>query len=153
MKDFNLLGACGLYCGACTHYRASFPESKHLLNEAKELGSSIDGFECSGCRSGKEHLHTGCDVCNIRTCVETKGLTHCCECETFPCDMLTAFQNDGRPHHLDVVSNSEEVRKSGFEQWLIDQKDRWKCKCGLSYSWYEGTCANCSSELNTYKRK
>lgn len=67
---------------------------KHLLNKAAEQGYPIDDFTCNGCRSGKEHIHKGCDECNIRTCAETKGLVHCCECKSFSCDMLAAFQVD-----------------------------------------------------------
>jgi len=50
-----LLGVCGLYCGACYHYRASFTEGRYLLEEAARQGRSLEGFACKGCRSG-------CDV-------------------------------------------------------------------------------------------
>ncbi len=71
MADLKLLlGVCGLYCGACYHYRASFPEGKHLLKEAVPQGWKVDGFTCQGCRSDSLYVHPGCAQCKIRACVQ-----------------------------------------------------------------------------------
>ena len=153
MRDYNLLGACGLFCGACNHYRASFPESKHLLDKALEQGRKLEGFICSGCRSGKLYIHKGCAECDIRACVEMKSIEHCGECQELPCDKLVSFQNDGHTHHLDVVSNANEIMQKGMEQWLMDQKEKWQCKCGLPFSWYEDICGKCSSKVDSYGSK
>jgi hypothetical protein len=39
-----LLTACGLYCGACYHYRASQPDDKHLMSEAARRGTDPLGL-------------------------------------------------------------------------------------------------------------
>jgi hypothetical protein len=151
MSDSRLLlGVCGLYCGACYHYRASFPESKHLLEEASRQGQELQGFTCAGCRSGVLYIHPGCAECGIRTCAESKNIVHCGFCSEFPCDQIKAFQSDGRIHHLDVILNLAELRVKGPDQWLVEQQQRWKCKCGASFSWYEKVCHNCGAALNSY---
>jgi hypothetical protein len=150
MGEYVLLGACGLYCGACNHYRASFTEGKHLLDEAAAQGRNLEGFTCGGCRSDKLYMHKGCIECNIRSCVEAKGLEHCGECEKLPCDKLAAFQNDGRAHHLDVVLNAEAIRETGIDHWLSDQEVSWRCGCGFPFSWYESKCVSCSGKLDSY---
>ncbi len=135
-----LLGVCGLYCGACYHYRAAFPEGKHLLEEASRQGKALQGFTCAGCRSNVLYIHPGCAECSIRACAESKDILHCGLCAEFPCDRIQAFQNDGRIHHLDVVSNLEQLRVKGPNRWLIEQQERWQCQCGSRYSWYESSC-------------
>lgn len=77
MSDRDLLAACGLYCGACYHYRASFPEGRHLLAEAARRGHPLEGYACRGCRSDVLYVHPGCARCPIRACAEEKGLLHC----------------------------------------------------------------------------
>jgi hypothetical protein len=145
-----LLGVCGLYCGACYHYRASFPEGAHLLEEAVRQGRELQGFTCTGCRSNVLYIHPGCAECKLRACAESKDILHCGLCSEFPCDQIKAFQNDGRAHHLDIFANLEELKAGGPDQWLTGQEQRWKCRCGASYSWYEKTCQCCGAVLNSY---
>ncbi len=150
-QDLSLVGYCGLYCGACNHYRASFSKSKHLLDEGVKQGEDPNGFTCGGCRGNAKYLHSGCDVCQIRLCNEKKRSVHCGICTDFPCEMLSTFQNDGHHiHHFDVINNLKEVKLKGPEQWLKEQEEKWKCDCGMSFSWYEKVCNNCSIELVSY---
>ncbi len=145
-----LLGYCGLYCGACNHYRSSFPESKHLLEEGIKQGVDPNSFTCSGCRGEIKHIHPGCDVCDIKLCSKEKGLEHCGLCSSFPCRRIIEFQYDDRYiHHLDIVDNLNQLNENGPEQWLKEQTKRWRCKCGMPFSWYEKVCSNCGSSLNT----
>jgi hypothetical protein len=153
MSDFRLLlGVCGLYCGACYHYRASFPDGEHLLEEASRQGRALQGFTCAGCRSDVLYIHPGCAQCHIRACAERKDILHCGLCAEFPCDQILAFQNDGRIHHLDIVSNLEALKAKGSERWLLKQQQRWQCQCGACYSWYETICHQCGEALNSYGR-
>lgn len=145
-----LLGVCGLYCGACYHYRASFPEGRHLLEQARLQGRELTGFTCAGCRSDALYIHPGCAQCRIRACADDKGILHCGLCSEFPCDRIRAFQNDGRTHHLDVIANLEELVAKGPDQWLSEQEQRWRCECGAAFSWYESHCASCGAALQSY---
>ena len=49
--DSSLVAYCGLYCGACYHYRASFYDDERLRAEAARRGRDPAGFTCQGCRS------------------------------------------------------------------------------------------------------
>jgi hypothetical protein len=146
----TLLGVCGLYCGACYHYRASLPEGKHLLEEAARQGRELEGYTCRGCRSDTLYIHAGCSTCEIRACADGRGLVHCGPCTDFPCDRIEAFQADGRVHHRDVISNLEELKAKQPEQWLAEQAQRWRCQCGAGFSWYEESCHACGAPLASY---
>jgi len=147
-----LLGVCGLYCGACYHYRASFPEGKHLIEEVRHRGRDVEGFTCGGCRSGMVYVHPGCSQCQIRACAERRRIIHCGECAEFPCDRIAGFQADGRVHHREVLSNLEDLRICGVATWLAAQDQRWRCACGTQFSWYEGSCRRCGASLTSYGR-
>ena len=146
----ELLGVCGLYCGACYHYRASTPGGDHLLAAAVRRGWQAEGFGCRGCRSDRLYLHPGCQACQIRACAEEKGVLHCGQCGEFPCQTLRVFQNDGRIHHLEIVGNLRELRTWGPERWLAEQATRWTCECGNAFSWYESVCTRCGAQLDSH---
>ncbi|MGC9467595.1 MAG: DUF3795 domain-containing protein [Anaerolineae bacterium] len=149
----DLMGACGLYCGACYHYRAGRPQGRHLLSERARGGRPLTGYVCNGCRSERLYIHSGCQSCNIRACVDRRGLQHCGECEESPCDRLRSFQHDGRKHHLPVVEQLKAATELGMARWLKVQARRWQCaSCGTPYSWYEETCPLCGSALASYGR-
>ena len=150
MIDLELLGVCGLYCGACYHYRASFPEGRHLLEKAAEQGKDIKEFTCLGCRSDKLYMHPGCAQCRIRDCAEQKGVRHCGLCREFPCEIIGAFQSDGRVHHVPVFAQLEEMREKGPETWLRENKEKWTCSCGARFSWYEVHCRACGEPVNSF---
>jgi hypothetical protein len=150
MADYRLLGVCGLYCGACYHYRASFPESKHLLEEARQQGRELIGFTCKGCRSDALYIHPGCSQCKIRACAENKEIPHCGLCAEYPCKQFKAFQNDGRKHHLDIMLQLKAIKMKGPEHWLDEQTQRWTCRCGKKFSWYEKACRHCGAMLDSY---
>lgn len=150
-KDANvLLAACGLYCGACYHYRASFYPAERLEQEAARRGRSVAGFTCRGCRSERLYIHPGCAQCEIRACTDERGILHCGLCGDFPCERLQTFQNDGRLHHRDIFFQLERARKIRPEAWLAEQARRWECECGEPYSWYEETCSKCGKALASY---
>lgn len=141
---------CGLYCGACYHHRASFPESKHLLEEAACQGRELEGFTCQGCRSDILYIHPGCAQCKIRACADERGVLHCGLCPGFPCARIEDFQVDGHIHHLDVLDNLASLKEKGPGRWLVEQERRWMCECGVKFSWYETVCHNCGAALASY---
>jgi len=146
----DLLAVCGLYCGACTHYRAAMPEGRHLLEEAARHGRTPADYTCRGCRSDALYVHPGCAQCEIRACAEGRGLLHCGLCTDQPCARLRAFQNNGRPHHAPVLEQLIACARKGADRWLRERERRWTCTCGTPYSWYETTCPHCAAPLPSY---
>ena len=146
----ELIGACGLYCGACVHFRASFPEGKHLLEKAIQNGWEKEGYICKGCRSGVHYTHRGCSQCTIRKCTDEIDIAHCGLCPNFPCGILKRFQYDGHAHHLDIMLNLNELKRKGEVAWLKEQGKRWTCRCGEPFSWYEEECRVCGTILDAY---
>jgi hypothetical protein len=147
----QLLGYCGLYCGACNHYRSSFPEGIFLLNEGIKQGKDQNSFTCKGCRGEIAYSHPGCEICEIKTCAEAQGITHCGLCISFPCETIIEFKyDDCHIHHLDVVDSLQKLKEKGSESWLKEQEEQWTCVCGMPFSWYETKCSKCGAGLSTY---
>ena len=150
-QDRDLTAVCGLYCGACFHYRAGRPDGRHLLLDEARGGRPPGGYTCRGCRSDTLYVHPGCAECEIRACADARGLPHCGACAAFPCERLLAFRDDGRAHHRDVVRNLREVNELGVKTWLGLQAVRWRCAaCAAPFSWYEARCHRCGARLQSY---
>lgn len=145
-----LIGVCGLYCGACYHHCAASQNGRHLLAEASRQGRDLQGFICAGCRSNTLYVHPGCSKCEIRVCADARGVEHCGQCANSPCSMLSSFQQNGRPHHLDVLTNLKSLTGRGPDAWLTEQQTRWTCQCGARFSWYETSCHACGAPLSSY---
>ena len=147
LHNRNLIGVCGLYCGACYHYHAAFPEGAHL----RPLPSHAQAdFTCLGCRSEKRYMHPGCAACELRACAESRGCLHCGDCEVYPCPQLLAFRDDGRLHHRDIQENLALLQANDPETWLDLQAQRWTCACGAPFSWYESRCPQCHAPVSSY---
>ena len=145
-----LLAACGLYCGACYHYRAAEPGGEHLLAEAAQRGRPAAGYTCRGCRSETRYIHPGCAQCTIRACADAHGIAHCGLCAEVPCAMLCAFRDDERVHHRPIVEQLAALARTDPRSWLAVQAARWTCACGAPFSWYETTCRQCGAPLDSY---
>jgi len=135
----ELISYCGLYCGACS-FRLSVElnDRNHILKMPSVYdGLKNDEFElCPGCR-----LENKCGECAIRDCAVSKNLAHCGECEQFPCERITAFAQDGKPHHAEILDNFKLLAELGQEKWLTHMEEKWKCcDCGKKYSWYYRVC-------------
>ncbi|HBI39292.1 MAG TPA: hypothetical protein DDY71_16745 [Spirochaetia bacterium] len=149
----DLVGFCGLYCGACDNYLAFTKEKKDLLSNEKFQVSDIETLSCSGCHTNKLTEH--CSKCLLRKCAMEKEIDSCGFCQKYPCDDLKKFQGDGLKwqgarHRVDVFKNIEQLTDTGIEKWIQNQENKWKCDCGLTYSYYEKKCNRCGKELCSY---
>lgn len=145
-----ILAACGLYCGACYHYRACFYDDESLVAEAARRGRPVVGFTCQGCRSERLYVHPGCADCLIRACADRRGIPHCGLCPELPCERLAAFQSDSRLHHRDILDQLKDLRQQGADRWLALQAHRWQCACGEPFHWYQETCHRCGAAVPSY---
>jgi len=142
----NLVGYCGLYCGACGIYQGAFEERAEQLRAIiksygfdkimpdlarwepafkyyKEFESVLDGLvkmfgSCPGC------LGDGGDPeCKVRECAKKKGYTTCAECkEAYTCEKLKPYLNK---------ETLERIREVGVASWAEEMDE--KVRSGFSY--------------------
>lgn len=150
MKDKDLTGYCGLYCGDCIRYncRASelssellevfvkhhfkeYADVKKISNRAfanfeslTDLLKEIVGINCkTPCGSGGD----GCGgACKIISCVDEKQIQGCWKCEDFEnCEKLKFLKQF---HGSGIVENLRKIQRYGILDWA---KHREKC-----YPWF-----------------
>jgi len=137
LKDLNLVGYCGVYCGACAwcngRWRKAAKELIILMRayppmpwegklpfDYKEFDKGLQWlyekrYICSGCRAGG-----GLPTCEIRECVRSKQIDFCCQCNDFPCEKLLKIQKE-HPDNLDSIKRMKEI---GVEGWIKEQKKK-----------------------------
>jgi uncharacterized protein YuzB (UPF0349 family) len=139
--NLDLVGYCGLYCGACS-FKLAYDEKDrvHLRGmPAKYAVPEETPLQfCPGCR--KDSASGGC---TIRSCAEGRGLSHCGVCAEFPCAKVTEFDQDGTPHHGESIANLRRLREVGEALWLEEERRHWTCPCGAKRSWYLQECPEC----------
>lgn len=143
----SLLGICGVYCGACTTYRAYNDKDPALVEWEVHMGMPPDEIFCKGCGSGS--VNKWCSRCQFRTCVAQKGISFCFECTDFPCKRLVAFSKT-RPHRTLGLRNLYKLKEMPFEEWIKQQEKRWSCsQCGKKLHWYSEKCPQCGKEFRS----
>ncbi len=152
-NQLELLGYCGLYCGACTRYNALLPGGMQVLEDAITKGYIRREGNCTGCRGKSESMYYHCYICEIKKCAINQETEHCGLCASFPCERIIEFQNQGYSiHHKEVIENLNELKDKDSKKWLEDQQKKWTCTCGKHFSWYEDSCSNCGNKLETYAK-
>ena len=151
MEGEHLAGVCGLYCGACTLYRARHDKDRKGVESlfqdlSQRWNVPVEEVTCEGCLS-EGPIIPYCRDCNIKKCAADKpGVTRCSDCPDFPCDLITKFSNDGVPHHSDVLKNIRRQQKLGAYEWCQEEYERIRCQfCGVSLDWYAQTCYRCGT--------
>ena len=153
MANLDLVGVCGLYCGACSIYRATQDNNEQKLQDfARGLSTrtgknfTVEDVRCDGCL-GKGRIDLWCKNCQIRLCNKLQsGKLRCSDCDEFPCTRLSDFRDDGMKHHLEIIGNLEQIRRIGIEAWAEHEEKRWSCpKCKATLSWYDKSCPNCET--------
>ncbi len=144
-KKTKLLGICGVYCGACTTYRAYNDNDRELLNKEERQGIPRDEIYCSGCTS--DLVNEWCSNCYFRECATERRITYCFECEDFPCKRLVDFSKT-RPHRTLGLMNHKQIRETSIQEWLGHQEKRWTCRsCGKKLHWYSRKCPDCGADF------
>jgi len=172
-KKRNLAAPCGLYCGACLIHLASKQGDSELLeqiakglfeglrrggkgmpplrkgavvSESREQKLEAKDLACDGCLS--ETVAPQCRICGFRACALEKGLATCAQCANSPCQELVDFNNDGLPHHGEVLANIRRQQDIGLDAWIAEQEERWRCpECGCAVAWYTSQCYGCGATL------
>jgi hypothetical protein len=142
--DLTEVACCGLYCGLCAS-RRRIPEQANALRQSLHLeGYDLGYFDipelenvfsqfwqglnrlaetpCPGCRAGG-----GNPGCEIRQCVQDRGVTACPLCSEFPCERLELLQ-----HYPTFLADVRRMKAIGIEMWIAEQEQR--AERGFSYA-------------------
>jgi DNA-directed RNA polymerase subunit RPC12/RpoP len=130
----DAMAPCGVYCGACPSF----------------------GSTCRGCgsddRDQKRVCKWGCKL--RRCCLEARGLSHCAECDEFPCKEYVAKLHGSHPddprfaYRREAAGNLKRVQEVGADEWLREEDARWRCPdCGGRVVFWKYVCVDCGNEV------
>lgn len=131
--DKTMLAYCGIYCGQCS-FKTAYDEqdTKHLACIPYTfVQKDLSEYNCGGCRGD-----CICGPCKIKPCASAKQIDSCADCGEFPCARISAFANDGIPHHADAMKNLQSIREYGREAWVEKLMPELECRCGERQTWY-----------------
>lgn len=97
-NETPLLGICGVYCGACTTYRAYNDNDQALVKWEVKMGMPCDEIYCKGCTSNL--VNEWCSNCDFRKCVEERGIEYCFDVRPFPARNLLISARQDLIEHL-----------------------------------------------------
>ncbi|HEC77658.1 MAG TPA: DUF3795 domain-containing protein [candidate division WOR-3 bacterium] len=142
----DLIGRCGLYCGACDIYRAWIDKDEEKLKGmAKYFRCAPEQIRCSGCQSTSKDKWSG--DCKIVQCLDRNHYQYCYECAlTEQCDI---FQKLNKRYKDMPGRNLTRLKKIGEECFLKEQKFRWSCpECRAPVEYGAEKCRKCGADLN-----
>jgi len=94
----EILGACGLDCGACPAYVATRENDAEMIAAIAARWSGEYGHEikpeyvwCEGCLTEGERKCGHTRECGVRACVVGRGVASCAYCDDYGCDKITKF--------------------------------------------------------------
>jgi hypothetical protein len=106
----NLVGYCGLYCGACGIHQGKIKQAGFV----KMFG------ECPGCLTGG-----GPPDCAIRECCKPKAYSTCVECvETETCEKLQEYGPQ-------AIERLQKIKAMGVDKWT--EEIQRKVEAGYCY--------------------
>lgn len=98
MKPYHgRIPACGVFCGGCPVY---------IRDKKPCPGAEINKTRCENCKS-------------FHLCCKERGITHCHECNTFPCFRFKRFAKNWEKYGQSLIENQELLKKSGTENFLM----------------------------------
>lgn len=153
MVNKNLIGRCGLYCGACRIYRAYMDSEKLREKFAKEFECSPEEIKCEGCQKldemGWDREKYWGNNCRIVKCLKKKNLNFCYECEEYEtCKKFDKFYKICLKIGIDLRDNLAIIQSGNIDEWLEQEMERWKCpECSKSISVDLKECHWCGNRL------
>ena len=149
MLEWNLIGRCGLYCGACSIYRAYKDGLIYQERIAARFNCRPDQVRCDGCQVLTEDCW-GND-CEIVACLRRQGYEFCYECAQFvdsSCDKYASIADAYAGRGVDVRGNLHAIQQGLGAEWLLDQERRWRCpSCQRPISVWDGICRGCGERV------
>ncbi len=152
MVELNLVGRCGLYCGACGIYRAYKDGGEYLQKVADYFKISPEKVRCEGCQV----LTPNCwgNDCKIVQCLNAKNFQFCYQCpeyNTHNCEEFEKLAQRYLNDNVDLRANLARIKAGETEAWLKEMNRRFRCpNCGkpLPVSRINKRCYHCKTDLS-----
>ena len=154
MVNRNLIGRCGLYCGACGIYRAYKDGWEYRQKLADVFKCPPEKVRCEGCQA----LTTECwgNDCKLVNCLDAKGLQFCYECSEFERHTCEKFEelskNSLKDAGVDLRDNLARIEAGNVDEWLRECEEKFRCpRCGkpLPTSSFRKKCYHCTKKLSS----
>jgi hypothetical protein len=152
LANRNLVGRCGLYCGACSIYRAYRDNGEYLKTLAEHFKCPPEKVKREGCMALTPESWG--NECKIVQCLRNKNLEFCYQCTAYEkgtCEkyeeLAQRYLEDGE----DVKANLERIKKGETTQWLRECEQKYKCPaCGkpLPTGRMKKQCYHCGTDLS-----
>ena len=95
-----------------------------------------------------------CMVCykhcyHKKPCAGQKEVVYCFNCSDYPCKLIKNLEKSyNKRYQASLMGNSEQVRQSGLETFMENQKERYTClKCGGIISIHDRECSECQEKM------
>ncbi len=151
MAATDLVGRCGLYCGACVIYRAYKDDGEYLKGRSERFKCPPEEVRCEGCQT----LTPQCwgNECKIVKCLRDKGYQFCHQCAEYAdktCQKYNALAESYLEDGVDIRANLNCIQRGETQQWLRENEVKFRCpKCGklLSVNTINTRCYHCNADL------
>ncbi len=118
----DLVAPCGLDCRRCELFVENI-SGKVIELISEKMGISQEDVPCRGCRQEDgRHFHIPEQGCATWECAQKRGVSLCCHCDYFPCELLApvADQAVRYPHNIKLY-NLCRINKVGLQEWLEEE--------------------------------
>lgn len=111
----ELLGACGLVCGACPAHEATNENDVEKIAAIAKRWSEEYGHDikpeyvwCEGCLTDGERKCGHTRECDVRACALGRGVANCAFCDDYGCEILAGLHEmaPAAKEKLDAVRSS-----------------------------------------------
>lgn len=150
MAEIDLVGRCGLYCGACGIYRAYKDGGAYRRKLAEFFKCQPEKVRCEGCQV----LTSECwgNDCKIVRCLDSKGLNFCYDCPQLDDESCEKFERLAKGYleddNVDLRGNLARIKVGQVDAWLRESRERFKCaSCGEPLPAGSKKCYHCGKEF------
>lgn len=149
MRGEELVGRCGIYCGACIIYRAERDHEQARNDIAQRHQCRLDEVRCQGCGGLTEACW--CHGCKILACLNKQGYRYCHECPSFhdqSCEIHQHLADIYTKIGVDLRHNLLRIQQGSLDQWLEEQDQLHRCHaCHHPLSVWDTSCPSCGQKI------
>jgi len=150
--DENLVGRCGLYCGACSIYRAYKDKDEYLKRVSEHFKCPPEKVRCEGCMA----LTPQCwgNGCKIVQCLRLKDFQFCYQCPELAEESCEKYEKLARGYledGEDIRANLARIEKGETGEWLHECAQTFRCnvcKKPLPANRIKRICYHCGADLS-----